>query len=111
MYNRVKLVQIVRVRIVESGGLYVATSADIPPMHAAAFDLVALREAIEDRIQSYFHSIGEDVRVTRAAAGLDDFSTWEVLTRSRNAIAKRPSREANCGPSLACRRDRTGCPQ
>ena len=90
MYNRVELVQVVRVRVVESGGLYVATSADIPPMHTAAFDLRALRDAIEDRIKRYFLSIGEDVRVTRAAAnGPDDLSTWEVL-----ALADRYNREA-----------------
>ena len=79
MYNRAELVQIVRVRIVESGGLYIATSPDIPPMHAAAFDLQALRDAIEDRIQRYFHSIGEGVRITCAAAGgPDDLSTTDA---------------------------------
>ena len=89
MYNRVELVQIVRVRIVVSGGLYIATSADIPPMHAAAFDLRALRDAIEDRIQRYFHSIGEDV-LCAAAGGPDDLSTWELLRSKTITIAKRP---------------------
>jgi len=85
MYNRVQLVQVVRVRVVESGGLFVATSADIPPMQAAAFDLRALRDAIDDGIQRHFHFIGEDVRVTRAAAsGPDDLSTWEVLMLEDN---------------------------
>ena len=51
------------------------------PTSATSAAIRALRDAIDDRIQRYFHSIGEDVRITCAAAGgPDDLSTWEVLT-------------------------------
>lgn len=95
MYNRVELVQIVRVRIVESGGLYVATSADVPPMHVAAFDRRVLREEIEDRIERYFHSIDENIRVTRSSGGdPNDLSSWEVLHLENRLEDATPYREA-----------------
>ena len=86
MYNSVSIVQVVRVRIVEFGGLYVATSADVPTMHASAFDRQALRDAIEDSIYRYFYPMDEDVRVSLSEAGNDeDLSTWEVLPLRREA--------------------------
>ena len=85
MYNSV-IVQVVRVRIVEFGGLYVATSADVPTMHASAFDRQALRDAIEDSIYRYFYSMDEDVCVSLSDARNDeDLSTWEVLPLRREA--------------------------
>jgi hypothetical protein len=86
MYNGVSIAQVVRVRIVESGGLYVATSADVPTMHTLAFDRETLRDAIEDSIYRYFHSIDEDVRVMGLTAGGDDnLTTWEVVPLRREA--------------------------
>ena len=85
MYNRVELVQVVRVRVVESGGLYVATSADVPTMHASAFDQEVLRDTIEDSIHRYFYSMDEDVRVI--AADDENPTTWEVVPHRREAAA------------------------
>jgi hypothetical protein len=82
MYNSVSVAQVVRVRIVESGGLYVATSADVPTLHASAFDRETLRDVIEDSIYRYFHSIDEDVRVM---GGDDTLSTWKVVPLRREA--------------------------
>jgi hypothetical protein len=79
MYNSVELVQVVRVSIVKSGGLYVATSADIPPMQATAFDLPALQDAVEDAIGRYFYSAGEEVHISLPKRrDPEDLSTWFV---------------------------------
>jgi hypothetical protein len=82
MYNSVELVQVVRTEVVASGGLYIATSADVPTMYAAAFDLVALRDAIEDSIHGYFHALGDKVEVQFAGRHPEDLSTWHVTTLS-----------------------------
>ena len=86
MYNSVSIVQVVRVRIVESGGLCVATSADVPTMHVSAFGRETLRDAIEDSIYRYFYAMDEDVHVSLSDAGNGkDLSTWEVLPLRREA--------------------------
>ena len=72
MSNSVSIAQVVRVRVVESGGLYVATSADVPTLHASAFDRETLCDEIEDSICRYFYSIDEDVHVMPLAADGDD---------------------------------------
>jgi hypothetical protein len=69
---------------VDSGGLYVATSGDVPTMHAAAFERESLRDSIEDSIYRYFHSMDDDVRVM-SAGGDDDLTTWEVVPLRREA--------------------------
>jgi hypothetical protein len=86
MYNSVSIAQVVRIRVVDSGGLYVATSADVPTMHASAFDRETLRDAIGDSIYRYFFSMGDDVRVVEPAVGGDDsLTTWEAVPLRREA--------------------------
>ena len=86
MYNSTSVAQVVRVRIVESGGLYVATSADVPSMQAAAFERETLCDAIDDSIHRYFNSMDDDICVMRLSAGGDeDLTTWEVVRLRREA--------------------------
>ena len=56
-----------------------AKSADVPGMAAASLNIDGLREAIEEAISRYFHSIGEPVHVTQSTGrGRGDLSTWQV---------------------------------
>lgn len=63
MYKSVEMVHVVRTSAIEFGGLYIATSADVPSMYGAAFDLVSLRDAIEESIHRYFYEFDDRVEV------------------------------------------------
>lgn len=89
MYNSVELVQVVRVRIVESGGLYIAWSTDVPGMQASAFDQVGLGDAMQASISRYFYSRDEPVHVERSTrGGPNDLSTWYVSPLSYRDAAE-----------------------
>lgn len=67
MRNNSAYSESVRVRVIESGGLYLATSADVPSLWATSFEPETLLEEIDQAIREHYWAMGADIRAIHGA--------------------------------------------
>jgi hypothetical protein len=61
----------IRIHLIESGGLYLATSSDVPTLWATSFDLEALFEEIDHAIGGHYCAIGFEGRAVQRAYAVE----------------------------------------
>ena len=71
MRNNPTVSHSVRVQLVESGGLHLATSSDLPTLWATSFDLEPLLEEVEHAIWEYYDAMGFEVRAIKGAFAVE----------------------------------------